>query len=146
MSLLVGGSVSFATAFIRSLASRFSIATCFNSCQLLVVACLHLQPIWKRLGLASTPDVVSRGKPDVDNLVHLVVAVLVDHLVDGGVPVQGFVLLNVAGVARSIPQISIGNLRSHCKVRSCPIKPKRVSEIYLGLYISDTGTIEICQV
>ena len=145
MLLLVRGSISLATSVIGSLAGKFSVADCSNSRQLLAVACLHLQSVWKGGRLAGAPEVVGGGKPDVDNLVDLV-AVLVDHLVDGGVPVQGFVLLNVAGVARSIPQISIGNLRSHCKVRSCPIKPKRVSEIYLGLYISDTGTIEICQV
>ena len=56
------------------------------------------QPIWEGVGLPSAPDVVGRGKPDVHDLV-IFVAVLVDHLVDGGVPVQGFVLLHIAGVA-----------------------------------------------
>ena len=122
MLLLVGGSISLATPIVRSLADKFSITRCFHSCKLLPVACLHLQPVWKGLGLASAPDVVGGGKPDVDNLVHLV-AVLVDHLVDGGVPVQRLVLLHISGVARGAPQISIRDLWSHRTVRSCPIKP-----------------------
>ena len=122
MLLLVGGSISLATTVISSLAGKLPVADCSHSCKLLAVACLHLQPIWKGIGLPSAPDVVGRGKPDIDDLVSFV-AVLVDHLVDGGVPVQGLVLLNIAGVSRGIPQISIGNLRSHCEVRSCPIKP-----------------------
>ena len=87
MLLLVGGSISLATPIVRSLASKLSVAHCSNSRKLLAVACLHLQPVWKGGGLASAPDVVGGSKPDIDNLVNFV-AVLVDHLVDGGVPVQ----------------------------------------------------------
>ena len=112
MLLLVGGSVSLATPIVRSLADKFSITRCFHSCKLLPVACLHLQPVWKGLGLASAPDVVGGSKPDVDNLVHLV-AVLVDHLVDGGVPVQRLVLLHISCVARCISQVLVGDLGSH---------------------------------
>ena len=122
MLLLVGGSVSLAAPGISSLASKLPVADSSHSRHLLAVACLHLQAVWKGVGLSSAPDVVGRSKPDVDNLVPFV-AVLVDHLIDGGVPVQGFVLLNIAGVARSISQISIGNPRSHGSVRSCPVKP-----------------------
>ena len=125
MLLLVGWSISLATTVISSLAGKLPIADCSHSCKLLAVACLHLQPIWKGIGLPSAPDVVGRGKPDIDDLVSFV-AVLVDHLVDGGVPVQGLVLLDVPGVARSVSQISIGNLGSHSELRGSPVKPDKV--------------------
>ena len=133
MLLLVGGSISLATPIVGSLASKLSVADCSNSRKLLAVACLHLQSVWKSVGLASAPDVVGGGKPDVDNLVHLV-AVLVDHLVDGGVPVQGLVLLNVAGVARSVSEISMGNPGSHCELRGCTVKPDDHSNVKLLIF------------
>ena len=86
MLLLVRGCISLATPVISSLAGKLPVADCSHSRKLLAVACLHLQPIWEGVGLPSAPDVVGRGKPDVDDLVSLV-AVLVDHLEDGRVPV-----------------------------------------------------------
>ena len=63
------------------------------------------------------------------NVIPLVV-VLVDHFVDDRVPIQGLVLLNVAGVAQGIPQISIRDLRSHCELRGCPVEPDGCNSIF----------------
>ena len=125
MLLLVGWSVSLAAPVVSSLASRFPVAHGSDTRHLFVVACLHLQPVWEGRGLAGAPHVVGGSKPDVNDVVRLV-AVLVDHLVDGGVPVQRLVLLHIPGVARGAPQISIRDLWSHRLVRSCPVKPERV--------------------
>ena len=97
MLLLVGRSVRLTTSGISSLAIILPVTDRSHPCDLLVVARLHLQPVGEGRGLPGAPEVVGGGKPHVDDLVFLV-AVLVDHLVDGGVPVQGFVLLNIAGV------------------------------------------------
>ena len=122
MLLLVGWSVSLATPVVSSFASEFSVAHGSDTSNLLVVACLHLQPVGEGCGLAGAPHVVGGSKPDVNDVVRLV-AVLVDHLVDGGVPVQRLVLLHISGVARGAPQIIVRNLWSHRKVRNCPVKP-----------------------
>ena len=123
MLLLVGWSISLAAPVVSSFASEFSVAHGSDTSNLLVVACLHLQPVGEGCGLAGVPHVVGGSKPDVNDVVRLV-AVLVDHLVDGGVPVQRLVLLHIPGVARGAPQISVRDLWSHCKVRSCPVKPE----------------------
>ena len=113
MLLLVGGSISLAAPVVSSLASRFPVAHGSDTRHLFVVACLHLQPVWEGCGLAGAPHVVGGSKPDVDDVVSFV-AVLVDHLVDCGVPVQRLVLLHISGVARGAPQIIVRNLWSHC--------------------------------
>ena len=110
MLLLVGGSVSLAAPVVSSLASRFPVTHRSDTSHLFVVACLHLQPVWEGRGLAGAPHVVGGSKPDVDDVVRLV-AVLVDHLVDGGVPVQRLVLLNVPRVSIRIPQVLVTHLR-----------------------------------
>ena len=122
MLLLVGWSISLATPVVSSFASEFPVAHGSHTRHLLVVACLHLQPVWEGRGLAGAPHIVGGSKPDVNDVVRLV-AVLVDHLVDGGVPVQRLVLLHISGVASGAPQIIVRNLWSHCKVRNCPVKP-----------------------
>ena len=126
MLLLVGGSVSLAAPVVSSLASEFPVANGSDTSHLFVVACLHLQPVWEGRGLAGAPHVVGGSKPDVNDVVRLV-AVLVDHLVDGGVPVQRLVLLHIPGVARGAPQIIVRNLWSHRKVRNCPVKPEGIN-------------------
>ena len=113
MLLLVGWSISLATPVVSSLASESSVAHGSHTRHLLVVACLHLQPVGEGCGLAGAPHVVGGSKPDVNDVVSLV-AVLVDHLVDGGVPVQRLVLLHISGVTRGAPQIIVRNLWSHC--------------------------------
>ena len=55
--------------------------------------------------LAGPPDVVSGSEPDRNQLVSLLAVGLVDHLVDGGVPVQRLVLLHIARVAGCVTQI-----------------------------------------
>ena len=123
MLLLVGWSISLATPIVSSFASEFPVAHGSYTRHLFIVACLHLQPVGESRGPAGAPHVVGGSKPDANDVVRLV-AVLVDHLVDGGVPVQRLVLLHISGVTRGAPQIIVRNLWSHRKVRSCPVKPE----------------------
>ena len=125
MLLLVGRSVRLTTSGISSLAIILPVTDRSHPCDLLVVARLHLQPVGEGRGLPGAPEVVGGGKPDVDDLVFLV-AVLVDHLVDGRVPVQRLVLLHVPSVARGVSQIRVGDLWPHSSIRSCTIKPDHI--------------------
>ena len=108
MLLLVGRSVRLTTSGISSLAIILPVTDRSHPRHLLVVARLHLQPVGEGCGLPGAPEVVGGGKPDVDDLVFLV-PVLVDHLVDGRVPVQRLVLLHVPSVAGGGPQVIEGH-------------------------------------
>ena len=128
MLLLVGRSIWLTTSGISSLAIKLPVTDRSHPRHLLVVARLHLQPVGEGRGLPGAPEVVGGGKPDVDDLVFLV-PVLVDHLVDRGVPVQRLVLLHVASVARGVSQIRVGNLWPHSSVRGCTIKPDQIKAL-----------------
>ena len=112
MLCLVGRFIAIAPAIISSLTGIRSITNSSYSCNLLYITCFHFQTIGECCGLACGPDVVSRGKPDVNNL-KCFVTTWVHYFVDCWVPVQRLVLLNIASVPWSIPQIFIRHIRPH---------------------------------
>ena len=120
---LLGRKITLTAILVLPFTVKSSV-THSNCSRLLVCAqSSHFQASREGKCLAGVPDIVGRCKPDIHNLISLVLAVLVLHFVDGWVPVQGKVLFNVPGIAVGVPQVFIGHLWSHRLVRNRPIEP-----------------------
>ena len=128
MSPLVGGPVRLTTPGVPPLAGRPPGTHSPRPRELLAsgrvhVAGLHLQAPGKGRGLSGAEDVVGGGEPNVNNLKGRIVPPRVDDLVDGRVPVEGLVLLDVARVACRVPQVLERDLGAHRAGGDCSVKP-----------------------
>ena len=119
---LVWRSVTVTPPVILSLALRRPVTDRPHPGQLLNIAGSHLQTTRESSGLAGSEDVVGRGEPDVHYL-ECFVRVRVEDFVYGGVPVEGLVLLHVAGVSRGTPQVLEGDAGPHSPGGDGPIEP-----------------------
>merc|ERR1719367_2089 len=114
MLCLIRRPIPLTTPVIFSFTSRGPTTFGLYSRKLLQITGFHLQSIWKGLGLTSLEDVVGRSKPHIDNL-ECFVAILVFDLIDGRIPVQRFVLLDIARVSWRVSQVFIRDTRPHCE-------------------------------
>lgn len=126
MLLLLRRKISLAAILVLSLTVKSSVTDAHSSRLLVPTKSSHFETSREGEGLAGVPDVVGRCKPDVHDVVGLVRTVLVLHLVDGGVPIQGEVLFYVPRIAISVPQVFIGDLRPHRLVGNGSIEPVHV--------------------
>ena len=122
MLFLIWRTITITPSIIFTLTRGGSSTFHMGTSNLLISTGSHLETIWECPCLASCKQIISRGKPHI-NYFKDFLPIWICDLIDDRVPVQRFVLLDIAGVTRGTPQIIIGNIWSHSAGRNSTIEP-----------------------